>query len=117
MNPPSESSTAEGLLLVFMTAPEADAARIARTIVEQRWAACVNVMPGVRSFYRWQGAVQDDREVLLIAKTTTAQLETLRQGVLGLHPYQVPEIVAVPAVAAHAPYMAWVLESIREETT
>jgi periplasmic divalent cation tolerance protein len=95
-------------LVVLVTAPDADtAAGLARALVEERLAACGNVVPGLRSVYRWEGAVRDEPEALLLLKTTRARFEALREAVLRLHPYQVPEVIAVPVEAGSAPYLAW----------
>jgi periplasmic divalent cation tolerance protein len=96
-------------LLVLVTAPDPDrAAEIARALVEERLAACGNVLSGLRSIYRWEGKVQDDREALLLLKTTRARFEALRARVLALHPYQVPEVIALAVEAGSAPYLAWI---------
>lgn len=89
------------------------AADLARALVERRVAACVNIVPAVRSIYRWQGAVQDEREVLLVMKATADRLDDLVAAVAELHPYDVPEIVAVePRFVAQA-YASWVADSVR----
>lgn len=96
-------------LLALSTCPDVDtAARIARTLVEEGLAACVNQVPGVRSTYRWQGATCEDAEVLLVIKTTGARLEALRQRLLELHPYEVPELVALDVAGGHPPYLDWI---------
>jgi periplasmic divalent cation tolerance protein len=96
-------------LVVLVTAPSAEkAAELARTLVEERLAACGNVVPGLRSIYRWEGKVHDDAEALLLLKTTRARFEALRDRVLALHPYQVPEVIALPVEAGSAPYLAWI---------
>jgi periplasmic divalent cation tolerance protein len=96
-------------LVVLVTAPDPEkAAQIARALVEERLAACGNVVPGLRSIYRWEGKVQDDREALLLLKTTRARFEALRARVLALHPYQVPEVIALAVEAGSAPYLAWI---------
>src|SRR5512144_2282360 len=95
-------------LVVLVTAPTPErAAEIARALVEERLAACGNVVPGVRSIYRWEGKVEDEAEALLVLKTTQARFEALRERVLALHPYAVPEVLALPVVAGSAPYLAW----------
>ena len=99
-------------LVVLVTAPDPEkAAEIARTLVEERLAACGSVVPGLRSIYRWEGRVEDDREALLLLKTTRARFEALRARVLALHPYQVPEVLALPVEAGSAPYLAWIAEA------
>ncbi len=96
-------------VVVLVTAPGVDqAARIARALVEERLAACGNVVPGIRSIYRWQGAVQEDQEALLVLKTTRARFEALRARVLAMHPYEVPEVIALPVEAGSARYLAWI---------
>jgi periplasmic divalent cation tolerance protein len=97
------------VVVVLVTTPTPErAAEIARAVVEERLAACGNVVPGLRSIYRWEGKVQDDAEALLVLKTTRARFELLRERVLSLHPYQVPEVIALPVEAGSAPYLAWI---------
>jgi periplasmic divalent cation tolerance protein len=99
-------------LVVLVTAPSAEvAAALARALVEARLAACGNVVPGLRSIYRWQGEVHDEPEVLLILKTTRGRLEALRDEVLRRHPYQVPEVLALPVEGGSAKYLAWIAEA------
>lgn len=99
-----------GLVVVLTTAPDEDvAATIARTLVTEQRAACINVLPGVRSFYRWEGKLQDDREVLLVAKVAVERFEEYRKRMKELHPYQVPEIVALDAAAVDDAYLRWCL--------
>ncbi|GAC1345239.1 MAG: divalent-cation tolerance protein CutA [Myxococcales bacterium] len=94
--------------LVFTALPDAGAAAaLARTLVEERLAACGNVVPGVRSIYRWQGKVHDEGEVLLLLKTRAAQVERLQARILELHPYQVPEVISVAIDAGSPGYLAW----------
>ncbi len=96
-------------VVVLVTAPTPErAAEIARAAVAERLAACGNVVPGVRSIYRWEGRVQDEAEALLVLKTTRARFEALRDRVLALHPYQVPEVIALPVEAGSAAYLAWI---------
>ncbi len=99
--------------VVLMTAPDAAAAeRIARALVDERLAACVNIVPGVRSIYRWEGKVEDSTEVLLVAKTRAALFERLEARVRALHPYDVPEIVALPLTDGSRPYLSWLDQSV-----
>jgi periplasmic divalent cation tolerance protein len=96
-------------LIVFCTCPdEAVADRISLALVEERLAACVNRVPGVVSTYRWQGSVHRDIEVQLLIKTTRDRFDALRDRILGLHPYELPEVVAVDIALGSAPYLAWV---------
>ncbi len=91
-----------------------DAERIARALVERRLAACVNVVPGVVSVYRWRGAVEREEELLLVIKTRTERLAALREALVALHPYEVPELVALDVEDGHLPYLAWLDESVSE---
>ena len=95
--------------VVLVACPSPDvAASLARTLVEEGHAACGNLVPGVRSIYRWEGKVHDEPEVLLVLKTTAARFEALRARVVALHPYTLPEVVSLVVDAGHAPYLAWV---------
>ncbi|AGC46635.1 divalent ion tolerance protein [Myxococcus stipitatus DSM 14675] len=101
-------------ILVLVTAPSSDkAAELARTVVEEQLAACGNILPGLRSIYRWEGKVQDDAEALILFKTRTSLFDALRSRIVALHPYQVPEVLRVDVADGHAPYLAWILESTR----
>lgn len=101
--------------VVLVSCPEADAERIARALVETRRAACVNVLPGMRSVYRWQGEVETAAESLLLIKTTASAYPALEQAVRGLHPYEVPEILAFNPFAGLIDYLAWVDECVRAD--
>src|SRR6478609_4183222 len=97
------------VIVVFSTFPTEDkAAEIARTLVSEGHAACANLVPPVRSIYRWQGQICDERETLAIIKTTRERFEALRERLVALHPYEVPEVIALPVEAGHAPYLDWV---------
>ncbi|MFK7997952.1 MAG: divalent-cation tolerance protein CutA [Polyangiales bacterium] len=86
------------VLVVLTTAPNVDdAERIARGLIESRHAACVNLLPGVRSFYRWKGAVEDEQEIQLVIKTTGGCIEALETWILEHHPYDVPELLILSA--------------------
>jgi periplasmic divalent cation tolerance protein len=84
-----------------------EAQRVARALVEKRLAACVNVMPGVRSVYRWQDKIEDEEEVLLLIKTSRALMEELRGEIERLHSYEVPEVIALQVVDGSERYLAW----------
>lgn len=102
------------LHVVLMTAPdEASAERLARTLVEEALAACVNLVPQIRSIYRWQGKIETGNEVLLIAKTRADCVSALIARVLEIHPYDVPEVIAWPITHGSASYLKWVLDSCR----
>lgn len=96
---------------VLMTAPDPEAAdRLATALVEARLAACANLVPGVTSIYRWEGAVERAKEVLLVLKTTRQRLPALLERAAELHPYDVPEVLALPVEAGHVPYLRWVAD-------
>ena len=96
------------------TCPDADTARrLAGALVGERLAACVNLLPGVRSVYRWQGEVHEDQEVLLVVKTTRARLDALTERIRPLHPYELPEVVAVDIAGGLPAYLAWIAEETR----
>ncbi|HHQ40863.1 MAG TPA: divalent-cation tolerance protein CutA [Chromatiales bacterium] len=99
--------------VVLCTCPdEGVGAEIGRMLVERRLAACVNVVPGLTSIYRWRGRVETDREVLLVVKTTAAALPALTAAVRERHPYELPEIVAVGVEDGLEEYLKWVDESV-----
>ncbi|MBL8900575.1 MAG: divalent-cation tolerance protein CutA [Planctomycetes bacterium] len=110
-----ESSDPDEVWMVFCTAPLDAAAALARHLVEERLAACVQRIEGVRSVYRWEGRVHDDPECLLVAKTTAARFAALAERLRGLHPYAVPEILAVPVRAGLPAYLQWVAAETRGE--
>lgn len=96
-------------LLVLSTCPDSEsAARIARALVEERTAACVNRLSGVHSTYRWQGRVIEEAEVLLVIKTTGERFGALRERLVELHPYEVPELVALEIRDGYGPYLDWI---------
>jgi periplasmic divalent cation tolerance protein len=101
-------------IVLFVTVPNDETAnRLAEALVGEGLAACVNRIPGVRSTYFWEGRVCTDDELLLVIKTRGALFEPLRARVLELHPYTVPEIIALPIQAGHADYLAWIEQSTR----
>jgi periplasmic divalent cation tolerance protein len=101
-------------LVCLCTCPdEAVAGRLARALVEDRVAACVNVLPGLRSIYRWQDEIQEEPEVLLIIKTTVDAFPALEAAVRARHPYTVPELVALPVALGHQEYLAWLCGAVR----
>ena len=100
-------------VVVLCTFPSADkAAEIARVLVGEKLAACMNIS-AVRSIYVWKDELQDDAEALGIIKTTADRFAALRQRIVELHPYEVPEVIALPIVEGHAPYLAWLLDNTR----
>jgi periplasmic divalent cation tolerance protein len=97
--------------LAFITAPDPEtAAGIARALVEERLAACVNLVPGVRSIYRYEGRVHEEGETLLIVKTRPERAAELEARVRALHPYELPEVLRIAAAGGSAPYLAWLLK-------
>lgn len=109
----SAAQSPDDVVVVFSTAPDAAVGRrVARALVERRVAACAQVLPGLHSTYRWQGVVEEASEVLLLLKTTRARLADVETVLRELHPYEVPECVAVEAAHVAAPYRAWVLAAV-----
>ena len=101
-------------LICFCTCPDAEVAeRIATTLVDERLAACVNLLPGITSIYRWQGAIERAGEVLLLVKTGRERLATLTARIVELHPYELPEVLAVEAVGGLPAYLAWIAADTR----
>jgi periplasmic divalent cation tolerance protein len=99
----------EGAIVVLVTAGSApNAELLARTMVEERLAACVNVVPGVRSIYRWQGKVVEEGEWLLVVKTRRSSFAALEARVRELHDYETPEVIALDVALGSAPYLEWV---------
>ena len=104
---------ASDAIVVFMTAPNGEeATRLADLLIGAHLAACVQILPEIESVYRWQGQIERQSEVLLIAKTTTAKFAELEREVRALHSYETPEIVAVPIVAGSSPYLDWLNASV-----
>lgn len=99
-------------VIVFTTVgAAADAGALARTLVEERLAACVNILPEMTSVYRWKGAVEEDRERLLVMKTTRRTVDRLRARIHSLHAYEVPEFLVLPVEDGSDAYLRWVAES------
>jgi periplasmic divalent cation tolerance protein len=104
------------MLIVFSTfASEEDAARVVRTLVEERLIACGNLLPGARSIYRWRSAVADEREVVALMKTRKQDWAALQSRLHELHPYEVPECVAVRLAAGAPKYLAWLEAALEPE--
>lgn len=98
-------------VVVYITAPnEEEAAKIARTIVEERLAGCANIVKGIRSIYSWQGKIEDESEVLMVVKTRKELFESLSKKVKELHSYTVPEIIALPIIKGSEDYLKWLEE-------
>lgn len=101
-------------MVVLVTAPVERADALADTLVAERLAACVNLLPGVRSVYRWEGAVVREAEALLVVKTTRDLVETLRRRLVEIHPYEVFELIALDVSAGSAAYLAWLAGAVRD---
>jgi periplasmic divalent cation tolerance protein len=105
-----EKNPAEGapeICVIWSTVPPAQSAALAKSLLEKNLVACVNIT-AVRSLYRWKGACCDDEEHLLIIKTRRELAETVIRALKAEHPYEVPEIIVLPVIAGHAPYLDWV---------
>lgn len=101
----------EKLFITLITVPNDEAAQqIAATLVEERLAACVNIVPKIRSIFRWAGKIEDAQELLLIVKTTAPRYKALEERVKSIHPYENPEIVAIEASAAAEAYLRWAMD-------
>jgi len=105
------TEASEAVLMVTVSCPPERAEPLAAQLVDARLAACVNIVPTVRSIYRWNNEVRSDDESLMLIKTAESRFEALKAFVLDHHPYELPEIVAVKLTPAHTPYLAWVLEN------
>lgn len=107
----SEVCSMSEISIVFVTAgSQEEAATIGRTVVEENLAACANIVPRIRSIYRWKGQIYDEQEFLIIIKTRTSQFEALQKRVKELHSYEVPEIISFPVARGLPQYLKWVLE-------
>lgn len=110
-------STADPIFLLFTTCPDvACATRMAHALVEERLAACVTRLEGAHSTYRWQGRISEDPEVQLLIKTTGARLDATIARVQALHPYELPECIAVETRAGLPAYLDWIRAQTREES-
>jgi periplasmic divalent cation tolerance protein len=100
--------------VVLCTCPDsAQARRIADALVGEKLAACVNILPGLTSVYEWKGKLAADDEVLLIIKTAADRSDAMARRIAELHPYEVPEVVALPIVTGLEPYLHWITEETR----
>ncbi len=102
----------EEIVVLATAGSESEGVRIARGLVEARVAACVNLVPSVRSVYRWKDAIEEDDEVLLVIKSSLPRFEELRSAVRELHSYDTPEVVALPMAAIDEDYGAWLHASL-----
>jgi len=104
------------VLILVTTGSDGEAEKIARALVEERLAACVNIVNPLRSVYRWEGKIQDDREWLLVIKTKQTHFAAVKARVEALHSYQVPEVIALPVVDGAEKYLEWVRSETEVET-
>lgn len=110
--------TREAVVVALMTAPSREVAeRIVRDLVERRLVACGNIVAGVRSIYRWRGAVEDTEEVLVVLKARASDLEAVGRRVRELHPYEAPELIGLPVVGGLERYLDWILEETGREAS
>ncbi len=104
-------------VFVYITVDSSEAAgRIARTLVEERLAACANTIDGMRSVYRWQGKIEEAAEIIVIAKTRDDLLDSLTDRVRALHSYECPCVVGLPAVGGNQDYLEWIASETRDKT-
>ena len=105
------TDSTETFLVVLCTVPSAEVgAQLGRRVVEEQLAACVNILPAVRSIYRWQGAVHDDAEAQLLIKTRASRFEALLELIRSHHPYAEPEVIALPIAQGSPSYLQWITE-------
>lgn len=110
------SGAPEDAIVVFMTAGNREeAARLAEMMVAARLAACVQILPEMESIYRWQGKIERQPEILIIAKTTASRFEELEREVRAIHSYDTPEIVALPLTSGSGPYLNWLKSSVTDD--
>jgi periplasmic divalent cation tolerance protein len=111
-----EPTSGSSARVVLVTLPDEPAAQeLVTRLVEERVVACGNILPGVMSIYRWEGAVERAREALVVFKTTAQGAERLVRRVPELHPYDVPEVLVLPVTAGHEPYLRWVADNVTTE--
>ena len=114
MTEQDNSSRATGVSVAFCTCPPSEAVRLAGLVVEEGLAACVNVLPSVRSIYRWEGKLENEEESLLVIKAPAAGFAVLRDSLAEAHPYDVPEIIQLEVAAGLPAYLDWVLAAAGE---
>jgi periplasmic divalent cation tolerance protein len=109
-----KKSDQDALVVVTTVGSEEQARSIAEALVEQRLAACVNILPSVRSIYRWKGKLWDDEELLLVIKTTAGRFQALRAAIQRLHSYELPEILALAVADSDPAVLAWLTSAVGE---
>lgn len=108
----TQNSTPSASIVLSTAASPEEAARISGALVERRLAACVSRLPGVLSIYRWQGAIEEADEILLLIKTSTEKLSDLEAALCELHSYEVPEFLVLPVAAGSRGYLEWLFASV-----
>ena len=101
----------EYVTVLVTTAKEEDAVNIGKALVDERLAACTNIVKGIRSIYRYEGEVFDEAECLMVIKTVAENFDALEKRVREMHPYEVPEIIALPVIKGSTPYLDWVRDN------
>lgn len=110
----AESTAPETILFVYVTVNNLDhAKRIGRELIEGRLAACINIIEGMQSIYRWQEAICEDREVVMIAKTTVSMSKRVIAAIRAIHPYDCPCIVMFPVAVGYAPFLSWIADQVQ----
>ena len=104
------SSMTNSIVILVTAGSEAEAETIARALIEERLAACVNILNPIRSIYRWEGKVTEDREWLLVIKTQNERFAAVEKKIKALHSYQVPEVIALPILQGSTPYLHWLAQ-------
>jgi periplasmic divalent cation tolerance protein len=104
------NTEAQNYLVVLVTCPPDRAEPLAQTLLREKLVACVNILPTMTSVYCWKNELCRDEEVLLLIKTRQNLFETLRERIVEIHPYEVPEVIALPILAGHLPYLKWISE-------
>lgn len=100
----------DSIVILVTAGSETEAETIAKALVEERLAACINILNPIRSIYRWEGKIADDREWLLVIKTQAERFAAVEEKVKALHSYQVPEVIALPILQGSEPYLHWLTE-------
>lgn len=106
----------EQIVIVSTCATEIEAETLARMLLDRRLAACVNVLPGVRSFYRWKGAVEESGEFMLLIKSSRPLFDQVAAAIEKAHSYELPEVIALPIVAGSVNYLTWLSYNLRPST-
>jgi Uncharacterized protein involved in tolerance to divalent cations len=109
------TSTTEYVMIITTTDQEADAVRLARRLVEERLVACAQIDGPIRSFYHWDGRLEDTAEYRITFKTATTAMETAFKAIRRLHPYRTPQLVALPITAGSPDYLAWIDRSLNAD--